>query len=358
MAAARKQISIVRITVALLSIATLVIVIGGTFVAGMLTGIARQQDRAFRRDLQSARWTSILTQFAELDAVDRFGVLDKVEGNAVDLYWPDGINAERSPCMRFRGGGYDSPLWGRSDDWRHATRCGRIETLVQAAHMTRMDLSEWLSDLDPEAAPGGDNWFGIYSGPYADMTATISRAHQRIEDGDLDGAEADARAVVSAGLHFLRGGIDISGMALTSIALGDALDHLRAIAGMRGDAELASELLAAGTQVATLRKDVWRLSESAMKAAAVDEQLHTVGRLALDPTAPLGLRLHSAVMIGYGGFAHVSEVAFGPSEARRQLLDEMAADPVLAVAVARAREPYRKKLSERFDIYTQALAAN
>jgi hypothetical protein len=355
MAAARNQVSIVRITLALLSLALITVVVGSTFIAGMSAGIRRQQAKEWSRELRSAQWTTLLTGFGELADVERFGILARREGNAVDLYWPDGVHNVASPCGSVRGGSFDSPEWQRTDDWRHATRCVRIEQLVQAASMTRMDLSDWLASREPGAVPGSNTWFGVHYSPYGDMKATLARAHQRIEDGDLDGAEEDARAVVSAGLHFLRGAPDLGGMVMPSITAGFALDHLREIAERRGDAALASEIVAAGSKLGELNRGVWRLSDSAMKAAFFDEQMHYVSRMALDPSVPLGLRLNAAIMVGYGGLFHPSEVAFGPGEARQRAIDELAADPVLAVAIARGLEPYSKNLRERFDLYASTL---
>jgi len=67
---------------------------------------------------------------------------------------------------------------------------------------------------------------------------------------------------------------------------------------------------------------------------------------------PLGLRLRAAVAVGYGGMFNPPELAFGPIAARRRALDALAADPVFAVAAARAREPYGFSVKKRYSIYT------
>lgn len=358
MAAANKQISILRITIALLATCLIVVSAAGTYMAGMLHGMRREQVRSWQRDIVSAGWSSIATRFAELESVEAFGVLDQIDGNAVSLYWPDGVGMGKSPCGHFYSGPFDSPDWERTTSPSSVMACGRIQTIVQAAHMSRMDLSDWLSTVDPAAAPGSSTWFGVHQGPYEDMKAALARAHVRLQEGDLDGAESDARAVVSAGLQFMRGSADVSGMTLSSMVLGWALDHMRVIAERRGDAVQATRAQAAAKRVADLRRDVFKLSDTAMKAAAMSSQMHFASKLATNPDIPIGLRLHAAVMVGYGGLFNPTEVALGLSDLRQETLEAMAADPVLRVAVARAKEPFESGLRDRIDHYAMTFGVN
>jgi hypothetical protein len=104
-----------------------------------------------------------------MDELASFAVLDQEPGNAVPLYWPAGINDERGQCPHFRAVYFDDPTWDTDPGWRVAAECGRIEELTRAARMTDMDLTGWLSGLDPATAPGSSSWFGIHRGPYEDL---------------------------------------------------------------------------------------------------------------------------------------------------------------------------------------------
>lgn len=356
MAAAHdKRISILRITLALLLVGTVAGIAGGAFVAGREAGVFHERARMWNRDIQTAEWSGIPARFASLDELDAWGVTEHLDGDPIPLYWPDGINNEASPCRHTNVAAFGSRMWEQFPAWRAAADCDRIDTFVIAASMHDPDVSSWLSHLDPGTAPGSQSWFGIHRAPYSEMNATLARAHARIQAGDLDGAESDARAVVSAGLQFMRASLDVGGMTLSSMTVGYALDHLREIAERRGEAAQAGQILALSERIAELRSALYKLSDTTLKAAALPEQLHYAVNLAKRPDAPLGLRIHAALAIGYGGVLNPFEAVFGPGETRTQALNDLASDPVFTVALARAREPLDMSLKERYEILSGSL---
>jgi hypothetical protein len=348
----RKDISIIRIVTALLLVAGTFGLMVTAYAAGEVSGIQTQRDRQWAQEVQRSGWRPASSRMAMLAEVDAFGVLQKHEGNAAAIYWPEGIPGGPSPCARANGFAFEGPLWTNPvSRWREAAACSRVDEIVRAAHLTRMDISGLLSDADPNTlTPSGAPLFGtLHDAPLQDIAAVTARAHLRIEQGDLIRAEEDARAAVSAGLHFMRGAADTGGMLMAAMRVVAALDHLREVHARRGDVKGAEAVAGAMAIVKDVRSMLSRYESTIFKAAALTSMHGSVLAIATNQDNPVGVRASAASALGIGYLANWREVLFGPSRERRDGLDTLATEPVLAAAVAAGRQqfdlPFRKKLS-------------
>lgn len=348
------SISLVRI------VAGLSLVVGGIgvlaliFTTGWLMGAYQGRQRGWARETSGLAYSQLPEGFDRLEAADRFGVRDRIEGNAVEAYWPGGVMEGHSECVRFVPVAFDNPAWSRESEWRAAADCERVNEVVRGAHMASMDLTDWLIDAQPSDLPAAGAWFMFHRRPFEEIGATIARAHGRIEAGDLAGAEADARAAVSAALHQTRGSLDPIGMYYGSVALRHALDHLRVIAERRGDEAEVIRIMDTAEALVPLSGSVLKFDRQTLEAAAIPDRLRWVTRIAQDPNIPLGLRVAATLSLGRAQLANPVEVLLGPSEERLGMLNELAADPVLALATLKAGEPATMTLRRRLDMLAMA----
>ena len=346
----RKDISIVRIVTAVLLIFGVFGLMVVVYAAGELSGTQKQRDRQWAQEIQRSGWRRTASSMVLLDKVDPFGVLEKQAGNAATIYWPAGIPGVESPCEQANIYAFGGPQWtDPSSRWREAAACPRLGDIVRAAHLTSMDISEWLPEVDITTLTGYGQYFErIHRAPLRDISALTARAHLRIEQGDLPGGEQDARAAVSAGLHFMRGAADTWGMIWASMRVTAALDHLREIYVRRADAEEIARVAEAMQAVKDVRSMLSRFEATLLKAAALPSAQASVFAIASNEENPVGVRNTAAAALGFAYLANWREVLLGPSRERVEALDTLATEPVLAAAVALGRYQFELPMKRKF----------
>jgi len=347
-----------RILVALVGCFAVIGALATAFTVGEHIGMHRQRQNIWGPEVQRSDWGPSMYRAAGLDELDVWGVVQE-PGDAVAIYWPDGVSAAPSPCARANHGHFDSPIWndGRSP-WRDAAACERVDEIVRAAHLRDMNITDWLRGSAPADIPGPQEFLGLNRAPMQDVAALIARAHLRIETGDLAAAEADARAAVSAGLHFMRGAISIDAMFWASVHVTEALDHLREVYERRGDVAAVRQLSEAVSNVQRPRRVLTRFMDVAPKAASSTALMTRLVQVATNRQNPIGMRAHATTMLGYGFLANPVEVLFGPSLIRQQALDSIEQQPELAPVVAHAREAFDRPLRDRFALLGQFAMLN
>jgi hypothetical protein len=352
------RVRIGRIVVALALVFCGIGALASAYVAGEHMGMHRQRQRIWGPEVQRGDWFPSMYTSAGLDELDVWGVAQE-PGNAVAIYWPDGVVEKESPCVRVSHGPFDSPIWndGRSP-WREAAACDRIDQIVRAAHLRDMNLSEWLRSAGPADVPGPEDFLGLNRAPMNDVAALIARAHLRIVDNNLADAEADARAAVSAGLHFMRGALSIDAMFWASVYVTEALDHLREVHERRGDVTAVRQLTEAVAKVQRPRRVLTRFMDMAPKAASSTALMTRLVQIATNRQNPIGMRAHATTMLGYGFLANPVEVLFGPSLIRQQALDSIEQQDELAAVVAHAREAFDRPLRDRLALLGQFAMLN
>jgi len=347
----KNEISVVRIVTAVLLIFGVFGLMVVVYAAGELSGTQKQRDRQWAQEIQRSSWRRTASSMSLLEQVDPFGVLERQEGDAATIYWPNGIPGDETPCAPANIFAFGGPQWtSPASRWREAAACERLDDVVRAAHLTSIDISRWLPGIDIGTLTGYGQYFDrIHRAPLQDISALTARSHLRIEAGDLAGAEQDARAAVSAGLHFMRGAADTWGMIWASMRVTAALDHLREIHVRRGDAATTVQIENAMGVVKEVRSMLSRFEATLLKAAALPSAQASVFAIASNSDNPMGVRNTAAAALGFAYLANWREVLLGPSRARVQALDTLAAEPVLAAAVALGRHqfdlPMRKKFS-------------
>jgi hypothetical protein len=354
-----QPISIRRILSALLLCFGASAVLGGTFVIGRERGRFDERRSAWAREIQSGSWRPASVMFAGLDAAGAWGIQDQQDGNALSLYWPDGVSNAPSPCRRTYPAGFDGPVWASNNPnlaWREAAACERVDEIVRAAHFARLDMSEWLRSVGPEALPGEQFWIDLQSGPLRDIAALIARAHLRIEEGDLTRGEADARAAVSASLHFMRGAADLISMEFSGRALLGALDHMREIRERQGDAVAVTRIAEVTRTVGEVTRGLNRFATTAPKAGGFPSTLHDLVRISTNRTNPLGMRTYAAMVLGYAWVYNPQEAWLGPSAERREAMAVLERQPELTAAVGRARKGLELPLRQRLSVLESATA--
>jgi hypothetical protein len=179
------------------------------------------------------------------------------------------------------------------------------------------------------------------------MSAVLARSHARILGGDLAGAEADARAVVSAGLQLTRNAPHATGMIWGLQLVVGALDHIRVIREQLGDAAAVAGLADATATVIAARSALGEFMRSAVRVAEVPDGWDRIARFSENPTYPLGMRTYATFALGFGWLRQPNEVLFGPDDARRQAVESLRSRPELNLAIARAEEGLDMPLKDR-----------
>ncbi len=343
-----KHVSILRILGALVIVALSAAVLTVVFYAGEATGMDHERHSAWSRNAFSTAWRSGALHAGNLADVEAFGLAEHEAGNALALYWPGGMAAYTSPCARSFPMNYDNPLWDRSEStWHSAAACERLDDIVRAARMTALDFTH-VGGADIAAKLYGPSSYGLFwRAPRQDLGALIARAHLRLTQGDLEGAEADARAAVSAGIQFVELGPTSNALSTGFTTMEAGLDHLREIYVRRGRADQVAAIATAMNEAVTARTGFYRFMQNAWQAAALPESMRVMAQLSTDSSAVLGVRTYAAYVLGYAYVMHPWEALFGPSSERRAALDALALRPELAAAVARAREGFNVPLKDR-----------
>jgi hypothetical protein len=346
----KQEVSIVRVVTAVLLIFGVFGLMVVVYAAGELSGTQKQRDRQWAQEVQRSSWRRTASSMSLLDQVEPFGILDKTDGNAATLYWPSGFPGADSPCARADYYSFGAPQWSSPESpWREAATCERVEAIVRAAHLRQLDLSGWLPEIDITTLTAYGQYFDrLHRAPLQDISAVTARAHLRIEQGDLDSAEQDARAAVSAGLHFMRGAADAWGMIWASMRVTAALDHMREIYLRRMDTAAAANVEQAMLAVKEVRSMLSRFEATLIKAAALPSAQPSVFAIASNADNPLGVRNTAAAALGFAYLANWREVLLGPSRERVQALDTLASEPVLAAAVALGRQQFDLPMKRKF----------
>lgn len=349
---AASRISIVRIFLALVFVTAAVALVAATFVAGHQYGMYQARAMEWSRDIRGSAWRLDSDRWAALAAVDRFGVLEQEEGNAFSLYWPAGVEGATPRCPRGFAAPFESTIWSSQARAQEAANCALIDEIVRAARMAYLDMSSWAATGEGGTEEDVGPYFNV-GAPLHDVSAVLARAHFRIVEGDLEGGEADARAVVSSGLHFLRGGADPADMTWASALVTAALDHLRVIYEKRGDTASVASIDDAMDVVSDVRRSLMRLENMVVKAAGLGNEMHRVVALAADPSIPFGLRTYSTVMLGYAYIVDPAQALLGPNEKRTDALATLANRPELGGAIERARKGLAMPMRERLSLMNQ-----
>ena len=330
---------------------------GCAFWTGQLSGRVQQRSLSWKRAVSVDRWTPQHYAAVRLMEIAEWGVRETQPGNAAPLFWPDGVKAGMSVCGHtLLGSSFQDA--GRADPARvqAAASCARVEDIVRAARLQVMDMGDWLRSGAAWKLPDAEPWMHVYRAPIHDIGAVIARAHLRIEQGDLDGGEADARAAVSAGLHLMNSAVDMDGLIWTTMTLTSALDHQREIQQRRGDAQNVLALARAKDRVQLARNWLNQFRVDARKAAARPETIHRLRQVAEDPAVQLGLRAHVVLLLGSAYLANPVEAAFGPADERLAMLAALEQQPELAPAVQSARTGFDVPVRQRFERLQQLWA--
>jgi hypothetical protein len=318
-----------------------------TWGLGMNEGASKEKQRSMSAVIRTNTWTGGQRRWAELDDVAVWGVVETQPGNAFALFWPDGGNGE-SPCEGIVPPvAYGSPMWQQRDgQWQRSAACDRVDAVIEAAHVADLDFGEWMRHATTDDMYG-EHGIDLYRRPWHEMAAALARSHARIDSGDLTGAEADARAVVSAGLQLTRNAPHATGMLWGMQLVIGGLDHIRVVRQHLDDAQAVAEIGDAMATVIAMRSAVGEFMRSAVKVAEVPDGWERIARFSENPVYPLGMRTYATFVLGFGWVGQPNEVLFGPSEARRQAVESLKSHPELGLVVARAEEGLDMPLKER-----------
>jgi hypothetical protein len=342
-----QPIRIGRITGAILLILVLAAALVVTWALGVNAGASKEKQRAMASTIRTNAWTGGQGRWAQLEQIAEWGVVDTRPGNAFASFWPDGGNGE-SPCQGIVPPvAYGSPMWKQRDgQWQKSAACVRVDAVVEAAHMSDLDFGDWLQHATTNEMYG-DHGADLYRRPSSEMAAVLARSHARIDAGDLAGAEADARAVVSAGLQLTRNAPHATGMIWGMQLVIGGLDHIRVVREQLDDARAVAELGDAIATVVGMRSAVSQFMRSAVKVAEVPDGWDRIARFSENPTYPLGMRTYATFVLGFGWAGRPNEVLFGPSEGRRKAVESLRPRPELNLVVAQAEEGLAMPLKDR-----------
>ena len=232
-----------------------------------------------------------------------------------------------------------------------ATRCPRINDMVKAARMPRLEIAARLGAADP-----GFDYFGsptLSSEPVHALFALLARAHARIRRRDWANAERDARAVVSAGRQLVWNSINVDGVAVGLDLMTSGLDHLRVLHARRGDAARAALALAVRDSLGELARSWESTLDVARRTSAFPGLLRYTVAAAENEGLPLGVRSTMVVLVGYGHIDHSVERALWPSRDRARALTRLERFPRLMPAVVQARKGLELSWFERRDLASQ-----
>ncbi|MGD8278743.1 MAG: hypothetical protein PVH00_11980 [Gemmatimonadota bacterium] len=325
----------------------------GAFVAlGVLAD--REAYEAAQAEDAATLWMDMTDRFEHVAMADPFLLPETGDGDAAALYWPaesgsvDACEVPHAPRLY----DYTEMLFERwPADMEQATHCPRIDDMVRAAGMPRLDMVARLgagnADFDYFASPSR------IREPHHALLALLTRAHAGIRARDWADAERDARAVVSAGRQLIWNSIDVNGVAIGLDLMSGGLDHLRVLHERRGDIALAARALAARDTIEALAHDWESAIDVARRTSAFPGLLRYTVAAAENEGLPLGMRSAMVVLVGYGHIGHSLERMLWPSHDRTRALTRLERFPRLMPAIAQARKGLSLSWFERRDLSSQ-----
>lgn len=316
-----------------------------------------QADRTALAEAESrdaaAIWMDVAKHFEALSVVDPFLLPVRSSGDAAALYWPDDGGGDGCALTGMpRLFGHTEIMFERwPEKMLRATRCSRIDDIVQAAQLPELDI---VGQFDVHA-PGFDYFrtFEQLAEPRQAMLALLTRAHAGIRAGDFRNAERDARAVVSTGRQLVLNSPEMHGLTLGLVLLTGGLDHLAELYKRNGEHGRAAAALAARDSVDVLRLATGRAFDVGGELSRFPSLLRHAVAAAENEGLPLGLRSTMVVLLGYGHLGNFIERNLRPSGIRRRALDRLGRDPDIGFAVAEARKGLGLTWQERRDMATR-----
>jgi len=278
-------------------------------------------------------WQGALELWRLDSAYAALGNLSVSEGNAADVYWPDGFGPRTWTCIRFFGQKADGPTWERdTETWRLAAEYPALDTLVVGAGMSRLDIlaPEFLerggsSEILSEAWSHYD-WlrYGI-----AGLTA---RARVRALENESEEAEQDLRAVISVGLQLVEGSPTLIGMEIGHTALEFGLTHLAWLNERRGDSDLAESARRLVSELPSRESCRGPVKSGMPNTFSSLDAVDLTRELATDADLPLAFRLSAVSALRWGHGRRPIELLFGPDPDRRTMA-RMVADEAGLVSI-------------------------
>jgi hypothetical protein len=327
------EISMKRVVVAVTGAAGLVLLLLGAVVAVRWHGEVQRVRTAVESEFRSGdpNWQERLDEWVLTPRVARYALEGATAGNAAALLWPAGFARQPLHCPYFLPQPINAPGWERDrEKWMRAASCAELDRFVEAAGMERFDVLDAAVRGDvalEELRFSVDAYRGILTG----IGALLSRAHLRLERGELARAESDLRALVTLGIMLVEKSPNRMGLEYGHRAISAALSHLAVLREVEGARDEAARIAETLEGLPPHESGRGLVNGILPRVASVPAGFAPVAEVVRRAEVPLAIRLSALQGIQLGYMTQPWELLLGSSRERYERARELGEEEALYV---------------------------